>query len=142
MGGILEGQIKDLIFSFGQPEQFEFDIHSVSKRGVRQFINAEAVNSLAILSTGSPYSFSAVFLRLFEDFPYSKLGIYCKLQNDVFTLRGTIHERGIEYLIRKGTFRGIDVINQIPENRIRWKQMLNRLQAIGKGSGDVKVTTK
>jgi hypothetical protein len=140
MGGIIQGSIRDLTLSFGQPEKFELEMHSVRRRGVKQYVNAEAVNNLSILSTGSRYGFSSILLQFFEHFPYAKLGIYCKLENDVFTLRGTIHEDGVEYLIKKGPFRGIDVINQNPQNRIRWKQMIRRLKAISQGEGKVEVT--
>ncbi len=75
-------------------------------------------------------------------FPYDKLGIYCKLEDDIFTLRGTIHEKGVEYLIKRGTFGGIDVINQNPNNQIRWKQMIQRLATIGKNAGAMRVTTQ
>jgi hypothetical protein len=129
-----------LTLSFGQPEKFELEMHSVRRRGVKQYVNAEAVNNLSILSTGSRYGFSSILLQFFEHFPYAKLGIFCKLENDVFTLRGTIHEGGVEYLIRKGPFRGIDVINQNPQNRIRWRQMVQRLKTIGRGEGKVEVT--
>ena len=79
---------------------------------------------------------------MFKTFPYAKLGIYCKLENDIFTLRGTIHKNAVEYLIRRRGFRGIDVINQNPANRIRWKQMLSRLKAISQGTGGVEVSTE
>jgi len=142
MGGTIQGGIRDLAFSFGQPERFELEIRSVKKKGVRQYVNAEAVNNLSILSTGSGFSFKRSALQFFQYFPYAKLGIYCKLENDVFTLRGTIHQNGVEYLIKRGLFRGIDVINQNPENRIRWRQMLSRLKAIGRGRGAVEVSTQ
>jgi hypothetical protein len=142
MGGMIHGQIRDLTFCLGQPERFELEIWSVKKRGVRQYVNAEAVNNLSILSTGSALSLSKGFLRFFEYYPYAKLGIYCKLEHDLFTLRGTIHQKGVEYLIRKGGIRGIDVINQNPENRIRWRQMLGRLKAIHQGKGDVRLSTQ
>lgn len=138
MGGVIEGWVRGLTFSFGQPEGFELEIRSVKKRGVKQYVNAEAVNDLSILSSGSPFSIRKGVLRMINYFPYAKLGIYCKLENDVFTLRGTIHENGVEYLIKKGPFRGIDVINRNPENRIRWKQMVSRLKAVGQGAGVAK----
>jgi hypothetical protein len=142
MGGIIHGDITNVVFSFGQPEKFELSIRSVKKRGIKQYVNAEAVNNLAILSTGTAFPFRKGILQLFRYFPYDKLGIYCKLENDIFTLRGTIRQNGVEYLIKRGLFRGIDVINQNPENQIRWKQMLRRLRAISQGMGDVKVTTQ
>jgi hypothetical protein len=141
MGGIIQGKIEDLTLSFGQPEKFEFEIWSERQRGIKQYVNADAVNSLSILSTGSAFPFKRGALQFFKYFPYARLGIYCKLQNDVFTLRGTIHRGGVEYLIKRGLVGGINVINQNPENRIRWKQMLRRLKAIGQGSKDVKIST-
>ncbi len=141
MGGIIQGNITNLVFSFGQPEKFELSIRSVKKRGIKQYVNAEAVNNLSILSTGTAFPFRRGILQFFRYFPYDKLGIYCKLENDIFTLRGTIHQQGVEYLIKRAPFRGIDVINQNPENRIRWKQMLRRLKAIGQRTEDVKVKT-
>lgn len=138
MGGVIEGWVRGLTFSFGQPEEFELEIHSVKKRGVKQYINTEAVNDLSILSSGSSFSFRRGVLRMINDFPYAELGIYCKLKNDVFTLRGTIHENELEYLIKRTRFRGIDVINRNPENRMQWKQMLSRLKAVGQGAGVAK----
>lgn len=142
MGGLIQGQIRDLTFSFGQPERFELEIRSVKKRGTKQYVNADAVNNLSILSTGTGFSFKRGALQFLKYFRYAKLGIYCKLQNDVFTLRGTIHKNGVEYLIKRGLVGGIDVINQNPENRIRWKQMLRRLKAVGQGTKDVRVSTQ
>lgn len=142
MGGIIQGNITNLVFSFGQPEKFELSIRSLKKRGIKQYVNAEAVNNLSILSTGTAFPFRRGILQFFRYFPYDKLGIYCKLENDIFTLRGTIRQNGVEYLIKRGLFGGINVINQNPENRIRWKQMLGRLKAISQGMGDVKVTTE
>ncbi len=142
MGGIIEGEMKGFSFSFGQPESFELEIRSVKKRGIKQYVNAEAVNNLSILSTGSGFSFRKGALQFLKYYPYAKLGIYCKLQNDVFTLRGTIHRKGVEYLIKRGPIGGINVINQNPENRIRWRQMLRRLRTIGQDMGKVEVSTE
>jgi len=94
MGGVIEAEIRGLTLSFGQPEAFEIEIRSVKKRGVRQYVNADAVNDLSILSSGTPFSGRGA-LRFIKYFPYSQLGIYCKLENDVFTLRGAIHKRGL-----------------------------------------------
>ena len=65
-----------------------------------------------------------------KKYPYSKLGIYCKLKNDMFTLRGTAEEGSSRYLIKRGFLRGINVINHNPDIRIPWKNMVNRIRAI------------
>jgi hypothetical protein len=138
MGGVIEGQVKGLTFSSGQPEAFELEIRSVKKKGVKQFVDMEAVNDLSVVSSGQSVPRAGTASQFLKYFPYSRIGIYCKLENDVFTLRGTIHEKGVEYLIKKAVLRGISVINRNPENQIRWKQMLARLKqaSAGMASGE------
>lgn len=58
------------------------------------------------------------------------MGIICILENDVFTLRGKIHEGGKEYLIRKVFLRGIDVVNQNLDNNISFRDMKERINRI------------
>jgi hypothetical protein len=131
MGGVLEGEVRDLVFSFGQPESFELRVRSVHEKGVRQYIDAKAVENFSILSSGV----RTPLLPWFKIYPYSRLGIYCKLENDVFILRGTIQEGGKEYLIKRGWLRGINVINRNPQNRIPWRDMLRRIQRMFAGEG-------
>jgi hypothetical protein len=126
MGGILGGAIKGLVLSFGQPESFELEVHSVASKGVKQYVDAKAVENLSILSGGV----RAPLPPWFKIYPYSELGIYCKLENDIFTLRGTVVEGGQEYLLKRGFLRGINVINRNPRNQITWKDMVRRLGGI------------
>jgi len=129
--GFVEGSIDDLAFSFGQPEQFDLRVESVPDRRVPRTFEARAVENLIILGSGSP---AAVFQKgissFFKTFPYSRLGVRCTLENDMFTLRGTIQEEGVEYLVRRSFLRGIDVINKNPRNTIRWADMMERLQRV------------
>lgn len=51
----------------------------------------------------------------------------------MFTVRGLIHEDGVEYLVKRRFFAGIDVINRNPDNRIGFSDMLERAKrATGK----------
>jgi hypothetical protein len=132
MGGVLEGEIKDLAFSFGQPESFSLEIRSVPRKGVKQYIDAKAVENLSILSSGM----QAPLLPWFKYYPYSQLGISCKLANDIFTLRGTVVEGDTEYLVKRAFLRGINVINRNPGNRIPWKDMVQRIRRIIPAKGE------
>jgi hypothetical protein len=49
------------------------------------------------------------------------------LTNDQFSVNGTIHEGGTEYLVRRGFLRGVDVVNRNPENVISFKDMQERV---------------
>ena len=52
------------------------------------------------------------------------------LNNDQFSINGTIHEGGKEYLVRRGFLRGVDVVNQNPNNVISFRDMRERTQRI------------
>jgi hypothetical protein len=84
------------------------------------------------VSTGSALSGlgSSLMTRFFREFPYEKIGFECGLKNDVFTVRGLIHENGVEYLVKRRFFGGINVINANPENRIGFSDMLDRAKRV------------
>ncbi|MFQ3574186.1 MAG: hypothetical protein SNJ53_06085, partial [Thermodesulfovibrionales bacterium] len=131
--GIVNGTIKDLLIQYGQAARFKLDIYSVKREGVKQTVSTDAVQNISILGTGSEgisRLLSTGLNQFFKEFPYSAIGIHCSLDNDVFMIRGNIREGGKEYLIRKAFLRGIDVINQNPENTISFKEMQRRLSAI------------
>jgi len=70
-------------------------------------------------------------MSLIRGFRYQKLGIVSTLRNDTFTLNGTIHEGGLEYLVKKPALFGISVINREPDKVISFKEMTNRLKRVG-----------
>ena len=131
--GILKGEIKDLAFSYGQPERFIMQIESIKRKGVSQKFSLSAVNDLAVISSGEKTSVSPStgITRFVSTFRYKKIGIYCSLKNDMFTLRGTIREKGIEYLVKKSWLFGISVVNRNPKSQISFKDMMGRLKRIG-----------
>jgi hypothetical protein len=92
-----------------------------------------AVNDLTVISEGEgvPLSSQKGLTRIIREFGYKKIGIFCSLKNDMFSLRGTIKEKGIEYLVKKSWLFGISVVNRKPRNRISFKDMMNRLKRIG-----------
>ena len=131
--GIINGEINDLIISYGQPEHFILRLESEKRKGVPQKFSLKAANDLAILGTGEKTQFSpdSGWTRIVNSFNYKKIGISCALRNDIFTLRGTIHERGVEYLVKGSWLFGINVVNKHPQNKIQFKDLLGRLKRIG-----------
>jgi hypothetical protein len=81
----------------------------------------------SILGTGADSALNRGITRFFRDYPYSKIGFRCVLTNDQFSVNGTIHEGGTEYLVRRGFLRGVDVVNRNPENVISFKDMQERV---------------
>jgi hypothetical protein len=130
MTGIIQGALRNLVVEYGQPAQFDLEIRSVAAPGVGQSISLEAIQHISILGTGTGSALNRGITRFFKEYPYSRIGFRCILNNDQFSVNGTIHEGGREYLVRRGFLRGVDVINQNPENVISFKDMQERLGRI------------
>lgn len=133
--GFVRGSITDFSMAYGEPSSFILRLESDTSKSSSRMISVDAIENLSIIGTGSS-GISAVLNsglnRFFKAYPYSRIGIMCTLKNDTFRLRGTIHEGNTEYLIRKGLFRGIDVINQNPDNAISFRDMQERIGRIFK----------
>ena len=131
--GIVRGEVRDLVITYGQPERFDFRLESVPRKGVAQTFSLKAVDNLTVLSSGQQASggTSGFWMSLIRGFRYQKLGIVSTLRNDTFTLNGTIHEGGVEYLVKKPALFGISVINREPNKVISFKEMTGRLKRVG-----------
>jgi len=144
--GIVEGSVKDLVVEYGQPSRFVFDLDTVKKWGVSRKVSVDAIENIAILGTGSG-GIGAVLKsglnKFFKEYPYSRIGLRCTLQNDNFNIRGKIVEGGTEYLIRRAFLRGIDVVNRDPQNMVSFKDMQERVgRVLQKDKGGAGPTIK
>jgi hypothetical protein len=131
--GLVSGHIRNLEIAHAQPQRFELLAETVQKKGVPQTISVTAVDSITKIGSGqSPFiGVAGAFSSLFREFPYEKIGVRASLGNDVFTINGTIKEDGVEYLVKKGGFSGVNVINQNPDNRISFNDMVKRIRRVG-----------
>jgi hypothetical protein len=139
--GIIRGRVLGLTISYGQPESFDLSLESVPRQGVSQTFSLKAVDNLTVLGSGQKATTGShpFWWRYMRGFRYAKIGIVSTLKNDTFTLNGTIHEKGLEYLVKRPALFGIDVINRMPETRISFKDMMSRLERIGQSdNSDVK----
>ncbi len=85
---------------YGQPTRFVPDIDSVDTKGVSQRISVEAIQNISILGTcsGMMGVLNRGILSFFKDYPYSHIGILATLANDVFIVRGKIHDAALNTL--------------------------------------------
>ena len=130
--GRLSGSMEGFRVAYGQPVAFHLKMESVPVKGVSQSVSLKAVNSISLVGTGSALSGMGLSLmtKFFKEFAYEKIGFECGLKNDVFTVRGLIHEDGVEYLVKRRLFTGIDVINGNPDNRIGFSDMVERARRV------------
>jgi len=135
--GILNGRILDLEIAHRQPQKFDLLLETVKKKGVSQRISIMAVDNIARIGGGqSPFmGFAGVITSFFKEFPYKKIGVHATLDNDIFRIRGTIKENGTEFIVKRGGLSGVNVINQNPDNRIRFQDMVKRVKRITADKG-------
>ena len=133
--GTLDGRIDSLRLVDWQPVAFDAELHTARKRGVRQRISQRAVQDLSSVGDASfVTSLQSQLIGLFDDFGYSRLGISCKLLDEVCTMDG-LGSAGQGFIIVQGS--GLPRLRVIGFNRrVDWPTLVERLAAIGKG--DVK----
>ena len=130
--GAVKGWVNGLVMSGGQPEAFNLLVKTDEKASRSKKISIKAIENLSILGGGGG---SVSFLgRLFKEFSYSDIGISCKLKNDIFELHGLYRKGDREYLVKRGFWGGVNVINMNPRGRISFRDMLDRLKRIGESS--------
>jgi hypothetical protein len=130
--GVLQGYVKGVEIAYGQPQAFDLSLETVKTKDVPQKISVKAVDNIAQIGGGtSPFmGLAGQFARLFKNFPYTKIGVHASLQNDVFRVNGTVKDGGQEYLVKRGRFSGINVVNQNPDNRVSFKDMVKRIKRV------------
>ena len=138
--GTLDGHVDRLRLVDWQPVAFDAELHTVRERtdgsrGVRQRISQRAVQDLSSVGDASfVTSLQSQLIGLFDDFGYSRLGISCKLLDEVCTMDG-LGSAGQGFIIVQGS--GLPRLRVIGFNRrVDWPTLVERLAAIGKG--DVK----
>jgi hypothetical protein len=137
--GLLKGHIRDFEIAYGQPQKFALLLETVKTKGIPQTISIKAIDNIAQIGGGqSPFmGLAGTFASVFKKFPYEKIGMRARLENDMFTINGTIREDGTEYLVKRRGFSGVNIINQNPDNRISLKDMVKRIMRITQGEAVV-----
>lgn len=130
--GLLKGHVRDFEIAYGQPQRFDLLLETEKMKGVSQRISVKALDNIARIGGGqSPFmGLAGAFTSFFKEFPYEKIGVRASLENDVFALNGTIIEGGVEYLVKRSSFSGVNVVNQNPDNRISFKDMVTRIKRV------------
>jgi hypothetical protein len=137
ISGYLQGTIEHLSIGPEYPERFYLTLKTQEIAGVQKKINVQAIENVSLLGTGwgELGGLRSGINRWFQEYDYREIGLACSLVEGRVTLRGTIFEDGLEYLVRKPGPIGIDVINRNPENEIDFADMLERFRRISKKGG-------
>jgi hypothetical protein len=135
ISGRLDGRIDDLRLVDWSPVAFDAELHTVRRPGVRQRISQRAVQNISSVGDASFVGgLQARLIGLFDDFGYGRIGISCRLSNEVCAMGG-LHSAGDGFTIVEGA--GVPRLDMVGFNRnVDWPTLVERLAAAG--SGEVK----
>ena len=134
--GRLGGYVRGLVLEDWSPVSFDAWLGTPEDDHSRHRISQRAVENLSSLGGGPTAALSGGFMRLFEEFPYDRLGLGCRLDKGVCHMRGVAPAKGGGYYIVKGKgLPHIDVIGYRTE--VDWAQLVDRLLSLGVEGGPV-----
>lgn len=130
--GRLDGRVRDLWLQNWQPLAFDAELVTPQDDASRHRISQKAVDNLSRIGGGVGQALSRTFLGVFEEFPYDRLGIRCRLRNGVCEMGGVAPADEGYYLV-KGTWLPprINVIGYA--DAVDWTALVERLKAATAG---------
>ena len=132
--GRLDGRIHALRLVDWTATTFDAELHTDRKRGVRQRISQRAVRSISSVGDGTGVALTGIqgmLIGFFDDFGYGRIGISCRLANEVCEMGG-LRSAGNTFTIVEGA--GLPRLTVIGHNRrVDWPTLVERLAAVGKG---------
>lgn len=135
--GRLDGRIDDLRLVDWSATAFDAELRSDRKRGVRQRISQRAVQNISSVGDASfVSSLQGQLIGLFDDFGYRRIGIACRLANEVCDMSGlegaSARSDSAGFTIVEGS--GLPRLTVVGYNRrVDWPTLVERLTAVGKG---------
>lgn len=126
--GRLEGGVRNLRLLNWQPVAFDMTLHTPESDPSKHRISQRAVENLTSIGGGPTAVLSETFLRFFDDFGYQRLGLACRLQNNVCRMSGVRPApNGGYYIVEGSGIPRIDVIGYSRE--VDFPQLIRRVEA-------------
>lgn len=95
----------------------------------RRRISQRAVDNLSSLGGAGGALISGTVLRMFEDFPYRRAGLACRLSNNICHIDGVArHESGGFYILEGRALPRLDIIGH--RRLVDWPQLIGQLEAM------------
>lgn len=127
MLGLLSGHVRGLRLLNWQPVRFDARFETLEHSPKRR-ISQKAVDSISSISGGGGAALSGTLLNLFEDFPYRRAGLGCRLENNVCRMSGLGETEQGGYLILEGrSLPRLDIVGY--QRRVDWPRLLAQLAA-------------
>ena len=133
--GKLDGDVKGLVLENWKAVRFDASLKT-NENEQRKKISQRAVENIAALGgEGTAAALQRTFLRFFDEFNYDKIGISCKLRQDICEMGGVESTPG-GYIIVKGS--GIPAVNVNGYNtKVSLEDLLGRIKRITDSNSEV-----
>lgn len=128
MEGELSGWMRDLRLLDWQPVAMDARLFT-HEDAPRRRISQRAVENLSSLGGAGGALITGTILRVFEEFPYRRAGLACRLGNNICHLDGVApHESGGFYIVEGRSLPRLDVIGH--RRLVNWPQLLTQLASM------------
>jgi hypothetical protein len=134
--GRLSGDIDKLTLFNWQPVSFDARLYTPPNDRSRHRISQRAVQNIGSIGgsgAGVAAALQSGLLKFFEDFNYDRLGINCRLENEICRMSGIAPAGNGYYLVKGKGLPRIDVIGNA--ERVDWPRMVAQLKAVTESSG-------
>ena len=125
--GRVEGKLTGLELSAWEPVAFDAYIRTPKNDKSSHRISQRAIDNLSSLG-GASGLLSRSFLSFFETFRYDKIGLSCKLKNNICHMSGIEAKGNSYYIVKGGGIPRIDVMGF--QRQVNWQVLTSRLKAI------------
>lgn len=130
--GKLDGDIEALELQNWKPVRFDAMLQSSPGKYPKKISQRAVQNISALGGGGAAAAIQRSFLRFFEQFNYGKMGLSCRLRNDICEMGG-IESTPHGYVIVKGS--GIPAITVMGYNQtVGWNELLSRIKRVTDGN--------
>ena len=128
--GRLDGRIDGLTMESWRPVAFDAEFLTPVDDKSRHRISQKAVDNISSIGgSGVGGALSRSFLRFFEDFPYQRLGIRCRLLNGICQMGGVEPAANGYYLVKGRLIPPrLDVIGY--SDRVNWDTLVAQIMAV------------
>lgn len=132
ISGKLSGTISDLQFVSWAPVKFDAWLGTPENDHSLHRISQTAVDNLTQVGNGASNVLSKSFLKFFDSFGYDKLGLGCRLRNNICKMRGVsnVETGGANgfYIVKGSGVPRIDIIGYTDE--VSWSVLTARLKRV------------
>ena len=126
--GKLDGDVKNMVLENWKPVNLDAYIYTSEGKHLKKISQRAVENITALGGEGAAAAVQRSFLRFFKEFNYDKIGLSCKLRQDICKMGG-IESTPTGYIIVKG--KGIPSVNVNGfTQRVSLEDLLGRIKRI------------